>query len=162
MMTQCECLMAGWCERHKINKSRMLHERCQFDRAFWDAWERGKGPKQHTETKERKLREPGPGDYLAKALHERGYKLRSGCGCEDKVAQMNRWGLAKCKREIDTIEAWLVAAAKKHAWAAKIALGLPMTREIVRGKIREIIESSLAQCEAGHPDAACPADPPQF
>lgn len=125
----------------------MLHERCRTDARFWQAWERGKGPKQATASKERNIKQPGPGDYLAKALHDRGYKMRGGCGCEDKVAQMNRWGLAKCRQKIDTIEGWLVASAKKHAWAAKIALGLPLTREVVRAKIREIIVEALDCCE---------------
>lgn len=44
----CECTIegGGWCERHKITKSRRLVELCNENERYWQAWEKGRGPKQ--------------------------------------------------------------------------------------------------------------------
>lgn len=147
-MTKCECLVAGWCERHQINKSQMLHHKCQYDIEFWQAWEDGRGPKQSNPDKVKVLKLAGPGDFLARELYMRGYKVRRGCGCRDKVSKMNRWGLETCRKQIKTIEKWLEESAIKHSWVAWTALGLPVIREFVREKIRETIVAALDKYES--------------
>jgi hypothetical protein len=40
MTTGCECPIAGYCERHKINKPGRLHDLCKTDQRFFDRWEK--------------------------------------------------------------------------------------------------------------------------
>lgn len=54
-MTQCECPIAGFCKRHQINKTPLLHHKCQTDPNFWNAWESGRGPAIVQELDEKKL-----------------------------------------------------------------------------------------------------------
>ena len=46
----CVCKLAGYCERHRIDKTQHLFKRCQ-DGTFFDAWEAGRGPGQQVEAK---------------------------------------------------------------------------------------------------------------
>lgn len=47
---KCECLLAGYCNRHKVRKSARMVELCQTHDDYRDAWEQGRGPGQITET----------------------------------------------------------------------------------------------------------------
>lgn len=38
-MTGCECPLAGYCERHKMNKPGRLHLLCQTNQLYFDRWE---------------------------------------------------------------------------------------------------------------------------
>jgi len=49
-MTACECPLAGYCQRHKVNKPNGWHKLCQTKESYYQAWENGHGPGQ-----ERKL-----------------------------------------------------------------------------------------------------------
>lgn len=40
MTTQCECPLAGYCERHNRIKNERLHALCQGRQDYFDAWER--------------------------------------------------------------------------------------------------------------------------
>lgn len=42
----CTCPLAGYCERHKINKGETWHLLCQTNRKYFEAWEQGYGPGQ--------------------------------------------------------------------------------------------------------------------
>lgn len=42
----CECIAAGWCERHRCRKTTELWQHCRTDPALFDLWERGEGPGQ--------------------------------------------------------------------------------------------------------------------
>jgi hypothetical protein len=42
----CECPLAGWCERHQINKSNNWHRLCQTHQGYRQAWDEGRGPGQ--------------------------------------------------------------------------------------------------------------------
>lgn len=46
-MTKCECVIAGFCERHKITKSDHWHRLCQEHENYFQAWEQGTGPGQN-------------------------------------------------------------------------------------------------------------------
>lgn len=48
--TKCECPAAGFCKRHKIDKSQREFELCQTDSEFFSMWETGKSP-QHDRQK---------------------------------------------------------------------------------------------------------------
>jgi hypothetical protein len=51
-VTPCQCPLAGFCERHKLNKSPLLHHKCQTDERFWASWEQGRGPAKEIEQTE--------------------------------------------------------------------------------------------------------------
>lgn len=46
MSESCICPLAGWCDRHKINKGETWHLLCQTNQKYFDAWEQGYGPGQ--------------------------------------------------------------------------------------------------------------------
>lgn len=43
-LTDCECSVAGWCQRHGCFKSEPLFHQCRRNRVLFDAWEAGCGP----------------------------------------------------------------------------------------------------------------------
>ena len=45
--TPCECPMAGYCERHGVNKSAHLHKLCQNHIGYFVMWEDCQGPNQN-------------------------------------------------------------------------------------------------------------------
>jgi len=45
--TPCECPMAGFCQRHGVNKSTHLHKLCQNHIGYFMMWEECKGPNQN-------------------------------------------------------------------------------------------------------------------
>lgn len=45
-MTNCECPLACYCQRHKITKGSGWHQLCQTKQNYFDAWEAGVGPGQ--------------------------------------------------------------------------------------------------------------------
>jgi hypothetical protein len=44
--TQCECPLAGYCDRHEMNKNIHYHNLCQNHQGYFNAWEKGMGPGQ--------------------------------------------------------------------------------------------------------------------
>jgi len=51
-MTNCECPLAGYCERHKMNKPGRLHFLCQTSQLYFDRWERLANDPQVSEERE--------------------------------------------------------------------------------------------------------------
>ena len=45
-MTNCECKLAGWCQRHNISKTKHLVHLCQTNDDYFSAWEHNIGPGQ--------------------------------------------------------------------------------------------------------------------
>lgn len=45
-ITPCECPMAGFCNRHGVQKSAHLHKLCQNHIGYFNMWERCQGPNQ--------------------------------------------------------------------------------------------------------------------
>lgn len=56
MSDSCVCPLAGYCERHKINKGNTWHSLCQTNQKYFDAWEQGYGPGQQGKPKEQNKR----------------------------------------------------------------------------------------------------------
>ena len=52
--TPCECPMAGFCERHQVNKSKHLHKLCQTKPSYFQMWEDCKGPLQFCTEEEKR------------------------------------------------------------------------------------------------------------
>lgn len=67
---------------------------------------------------------PGPGSHLKALLKSLGFTGALGCGCEAMAADMDRWGVAGCRRHRGEIEARLRAKAKEVGWGAKLAAGV--------------------------------------
>ncbi len=75
----------------------------------------------------------GIGNALAEVIAGLGGTAHEGCGCEDKIATMNAWGIEKCLENRKTIVKWIKEAAKKRGWKAKFEakakakeLGIPI------------------------------------
>ena len=64
-----------------------------------------------------------PGDALRSVIAKRGYASKSGCGCDDRVAEMNRKGLQWCVDNRDEIVGWLKGSASQR-WASAVAMRL--------------------------------------
>lgn len=45
--TRCECPLAGYCERHGVNKNSHLHTMCQNHIGYFNMWENCRGPGQN-------------------------------------------------------------------------------------------------------------------
>lgn len=45
--TPCECPMAGYCQRHGVEKSTHLHKLCKNHIGYFSMWEECRGPKQN-------------------------------------------------------------------------------------------------------------------
>lgn len=45
-MTQCECPLSGFCQRHQVTKPVGWHHLCQTRESYFAAWEAGRGPGQ--------------------------------------------------------------------------------------------------------------------
>lgn len=39
-MSECECRLPGWCERHQRVKTQHLHKLCQTDQRYRDVWDK--------------------------------------------------------------------------------------------------------------------------
>ena len=79
----------------------------------------------------------GPGDFLHDMIR---FWLRqqptAECGCADKIAQMNAWGVVGCREHLNEIIGWLVAKAREDKWklanvpGAETLIRLMVTRAI--------------------------------
>ena len=59
----------------------------------------------------------GPGDHLHRIILEMFCEGPTAkCGCEDRIAQMNQWGIEGCRTNIETIVDWLVEQVAAHDW----------------------------------------------
>ncbi len=85
----------------------------------------------------------GPGTELEAILKERGHTVARDCGCRDKIAQMNRWGVDGCRENIDTITDWLIDAAKSAGWLEAFAVSTPGLATIARREIRAMIDEAI-------------------
>lgn len=64
----CQCELAGYCERHRVRKATRLIELCQQRGAYWEAWERGDGPGQGEPAMQREPKLEPPYNHWCK-LH---------------------------------------------------------------------------------------------
>lgn len=46
----CECPAAGWCARHRVNKTENWHKLCQTSLKFREMWDQGNGPGQNSDS----------------------------------------------------------------------------------------------------------------
>lgn len=116
-MTGCVCKEPGWCDRHQCLKHARWHELCQTHQGYFDAWEAGVGPGQHSgdgKYSETSIKKCGPGCHLSRLLAKFWIKDKTGCGCKQHAAVMDQWGPDECLNRIDDIIAWMREEADKR------------------------------------------------
>lgn len=59
----------------------------------------------------------------------------SGCQCEDRVLQMDSWGIGGCKEHREEIVGWLRAEWEKLGWLDRIAMA---ARAVTRGFVHPV------------------------
>lgn len=59
---------------------------------------------------------PGTGDEMKSLLASLGLSSKWCIGCQGKAAQMNRWGIAGCKEQRETIRQWMLDGMKSADW----------------------------------------------
>lgn len=79
-MTGCDCPLAGFCERHGVNKSPHLLHLCRTNDRYYDAWEEGRGIGQRASKEEREFK--ARRRVQSPVCVHRGEVLgKAGCGC---------------------------------------------------------------------------------
>lgn len=117
-MTNCECNLAGWCNRHQCHKTEHMVHLCKTRDDYFDLWEIGTGPAQKINGKkpskvtkpDRDLRvvswlkmfavdtDRGVGDIVERMLAKAGgrsiksvlARIGVGCGCTNRQEWLNR------------------------------------------------------------------------
>jgi hypothetical protein len=105
-------------ETTDAGKRRLCCEACGLQSSLTKSppekyWHQCKGPKAVASTS-------GPGTELKALLAELGITEFKGCGCCDKVRQMDAWGIDGCKEHFAEIRAWLIEAQAKASWFDKV------------------------------------------
>jgi hypothetical protein len=95
-MTGCDCPLAGYCERHRVDKTLHLHRLCQTNQRYYAAWEEGRGIGQRMPKAERefrtKRREPVPVKFPCLYRGEVVQKLGCGCAGDSLVYSCSLYG----------------------------------------------------------------------
>lgn len=109
--TKCQCLVAGFCARHRAVKTPALFDKCQTDPLFFEAWEVGRGPKQNG-----KQHAGGVGTELKKLISWFAWAVKAtDCDlCSNREQAMNAWGPDGCEERMDRIQRWLKHSAMTH------------------------------------------------
>lgn len=71
----------------------------------------------------------GPGTELKARLAELGITDTDDCGCDAKVCQMDRWGVAGCREHRRDIVGWLKAQQMRRGWGAKLTAAAVAVRQ---------------------------------
>lgn len=116
---ECECAVAGYCNRYlKVQGARahqicqgvvLTPDKCEAYRQNWESLARVK-----------RTQIGGPGDQLKSLLAELGITNFAGCNCNSKASQMNTWGVNGCRENFNTIREWIGEAMKKASWSTQI------------------------------------------
>ncbi len=60
-----------------------------------------------------------PGTELKKLLASMGISVGDCRACDERVIQMDRWGVEGCREHFDEIRGWLVESQAKTSWQTK-------------------------------------------
>lgn len=127
MAAECECVLAGFCNRHQMRKTQREVTICNGTasglscskmQTYRDAWERPRivksGQSEPIIGSGREQKTTGnPGSELKKLLSWFGES--DGCNCSNHAATMDRYGIKWCKRYQSKIVGWLSEAAAKKS-----------------------------------------------
>lgn len=165
MINNCECVAAGFCKRHGVEKDdRHLHL-CQHSKVVFDMWERGVGPGHKvqdpqtptfiTEPSSTKIKSPspvvvsknGPGSFLKKRFAELGVPPCQSCSV--LASKMDAWGPEGCRQNLQVIvnemlpraTAWLKS---NGGWVNKLKAAAPdfAKRAVLESYIIQAIEEA--------------------
>lgn len=101
--TPCECPVAGYCNRHKVNKGGLyehFHRFCRTSMSFFNAWEEGRGPGQVGTTMIQERGEDGQttfrlGNLVASFIRIGSFgfvEATENCGCQSRKQWLNEFG----------------------------------------------------------------------
>lgn len=128
----CTCPLAGFCERHKVNKSDHWYKLCKTNDEYFQAWENGIGPGQ---TKDHPCVNRRVGTELKKLISwfpiPQGKKCKK---CRTLEARMNVWGPNGCVIKKEFILRKLQIAAKRRK--------LPFSRRLVELLLNQAIRKA--------------------
>ena len=98
VVTGCECQIAGYCSRHKCNKTEHFHKLCRTRPDYFALYEEGRGPACAAESVARAeningVSSIGLGDAVAWVASLFGFKPWPGCGCQKRKEFLNRFTL---------------------------------------------------------------------
>ena len=109
----------------------------------WRWWKDTAFPKRHCAGTETQTTTSGPGSKLhSLILKTIGQSTQEGCGCQNRINQMNAWGTTGCREHIDEIVGWLADQAAKRNWW-KTAVKLPGAKFF----IRRMVMAAIIQAE---------------
>jgi len=146
---KCECILAGYCERHATIKTDRMVELCQTNVGYWDAWESGRLQDVSKNCVPPSKKPVGPGTELKLLLASRGYTVRmKGCGCKDRIRKMDAWGVEGCRKRREEIIEWLSESANAVSWSHHAILRTPMLGRIAKWKIGQILDEAIRIAEA--------------
>ena len=80
-MTGCDCPLAGYCERHRVDKTPHLHRLCRTNQRYYAAWEEGRGIGQRMPKAEREFRESRRQPPPPVCVHRGEVVGKASCGC---------------------------------------------------------------------------------
>lgn len=66
----------------------------------------------------------GPGTELKLLISSLGLSGASGCGCNNKAALMDSWGISGCQERREDILTWLRGQYKKRSWLETLKAGI--------------------------------------
>jgi hypothetical protein len=113
----------------------------------------------------------GPGDHLHKIILDMFHQGPNGqCGCEDRIAEMNQWGVEGCRQNIETIVNWLIEQVLAHDWTvveidpygneslgrrspplvvrlARLTMKVPGGSTPVRWRCRQLVQLAIRRAE---------------
>jgi hypothetical protein len=79
----------------------------------------------------------GPGTELHKLLAKFGIHMASGCACRARMTQMNKWGIAGCEQNVETIVEWMKEEAAKRKLPYLNTVGRILVRRAISNARRE-------------------------
>ncbi len=78
----------------------------------------------------------------------------AGCGCRNRIMQMNLWGVVGCREHMEVIVDWLLSEATKRGWKSARWFGArAAVKVLVRWAIRRAERAEIGSiAETGsHP-----------
>ena len=95
---------------------------------------------------ENHLHREGPGTHLHRLLTGFGVRVCYGCGCEDRMAEMNRQGADWCRQNIDTIVDGLLDEARRRRFIGALTRIIPGPARVAAHKL---VLLAIATAEGG-------------
>lgn len=140
MITNCECILAGYCTRHRVYKHQHWVTLCQTRPEYFKQWEEGRGPG-HPKQNNPVLVVPhimrdGVGTELKVLLAKFGIIAQGGCSCDRRANEMNARGIDWCKSHVSTIVGWLEQEARQRKLPFVKTVGAILVKRAIRNAER--------------------------